>query len=238
MSTITRDPWVSGDAGAPSGRGLPARVRTVHTFARPLTPEEFLALPEPPEGGKLELVDGQVVQMPPVAGDHTDIADDLLTALKAYVNEHGGEDLGRVRQELSYRLPLPAGARRPVQVREPDVSFVTAQALRALPSGPVAPGQRLPRTFLACAPAIAAEVLSDHDYNDMSKFTEKVEDYLAAGVGLVWVLSPRHDTVTVYDQAGGVASPTLLKRAAGDHLGGGAVLPGFSVPLTALFRPA
>src|SRR5262245_33704883 len=105
VSTITRDPWVSGDAGAPSGPGLPARVRTVHTFARPLTPEEFLALPEPPEGGKLELVDGQVVQMPPVAGDHTDIADDLLTALKAYVNERGGEDLGRVRQELSYRLP-------------------------------------------------------------------------------------------------------------------------------------
>jgi hypothetical protein len=30
----------------------------------------------------------------------------------------------------------------------------------------------------------------------------------------------------------------MLKRATGDHLDGGSVLPGFRVPLATLFRPA
>jgi Uma2 family endonuclease len=103
-------PSVSGDPSAASAPGLPARVRTVHTFARPLTPEEFMALPDPPEGSKLELVDGQVVEMPPVAGDHTDIAHDLARALDRYVEAHGGDEFGRVRQELTFRLSLPPAA--------------------------------------------------------------------------------------------------------------------------------
>jgi Uma2 family endonuclease len=242
MSTTTRDPSATGGPDAAPDPGLPARIRTVHTFARPLTPEEFMALPPGPYGeGKLELVDGAIVEMPPVAGDHSDIAHDLARALEDYVDSHGGEAFGRVRVELAFRLPLPASAGRAAPVRSPDVAFITADALQALPGadgGPVVPGKRLPRTFLACAPTIAAEVLSGHDYHRWADSMAKVEDYLSAGAALVWVLSPRHDTITVYDPAGGVAAPTMLKRATGDHLDGGSVLPGFRVPLASLFRPA
>jgi Putative restriction endonuclease len=81
------------------------------------------------------------------------------------------------------------------------------------------------------------EVLSDHDLTNPGEFQEKLWEYLSAGVALIWVLSPRHDTVTVYDQAGGLAAPSVLARRRGDHLDGGGVLPGFSVPLASLFRP-
>src|SRR5262249_50203251 len=90
---------------------LPAWGRTVHRFARALTPDEFVVLPPAAYGatglGKLELVDGQVVEMPPVGGAHTDIADDLRGLLAAHVETLGGESVGRVRKELAYRLVLP-----------------------------------------------------------------------------------------------------------------------------------
>jgi Uma2 family endonuclease len=235
---------IEAAAAPPPKASRPVWVRTVHRFARALTPDEFLALPPAAYGaagpGKLELVDGEVIEMPPVMGDHTDVADDLHRLLAAYVAAHGGETLGRVRQELSYRLVLPPDHARPDQVREPDVSFVTTEALRRLPpaaGGPVAPGHRLPRAFLRVAPALAAEVLSDHDYEDMGAFMEKLEDYLAAGVSLIWVLSPRDDAVTVYDQATGLAAPRVLRKREGGELDGGTVLPGFRVPLSAVFRP-
>jgi Uma2 family endonuclease len=40
------------------------------TEAKLLTADEFMLLPEPQEGGKMELVYGEVVCMAPVDGEH------------------------------------------------------------------------------------------------------------------------------------------------------------------------
>ncbi|MGH2633087.1 MAG: Uma2 family endonuclease [Tepidiformaceae bacterium] len=40
------------------------------TAERLITVEEFYALPDPPQGGKMELVDGRVVTMSPVGRKH------------------------------------------------------------------------------------------------------------------------------------------------------------------------
>jgi Uma2 family endonuclease len=58
----------------------------------------------------------------------------------------------------------------------------------------------------------------------------KRQDYFAAGVELVWELDPVARTVAVYTSP---AAPTVLGTA--DTLSGGGVLPGFTLPLAALF---
>lgn len=55
-------------------------------------------------------------------------------------------------------------------------------------------------------------------------------EYLDAGTSLVWVVQPRRRIVTVY-------TPDHIGRVLGeaDELDGGDVLPGFRLPVTAIF---
>jgi Uma2 family endonuclease len=213
--------------GAPAP--LPEWVERVYRFERPLTPDEFFEvdLPEPDDGGKQELVDGEVVEMPGVGGRHGEVAATLLYVLGAYVRARGARRLGRALPKSCYRLLLPDG-RTPV--RCPDVSFVGADALAAVG---VPPAAALPKAYLPCVPALACEVLSDHDRKNPRGFRRKLEDYRAAGVPLVWVIDPDADTVDVHDHAAGPRRPRTLRR--GDTLSGGGVLPGLAILLDELF---
>jgi Uma2 family endonuclease len=78
------------------------------------------------------------------------------------------------------------------------------------------------------APDLAVEVLSES--NTAAEMARKREEYFAAGVRLVWLVDPRSRTVTVHDAEG--RSTTLDETAT---LDGGAVLPGFAMPLRDLF---
>jgi Uma2 family endonuclease len=58
----------------------------------------------------------------------------------------------------------------------------------------------------------------------------KLSDYFAAGVGVVWLVYLKPRQVVVY------SSPTAsVTRRGDDQLDGGAILPGFSVPVSQLF---
>lgn len=59
---------------------------------------------------------------------------------------------------------------------------------------------------------------------------EKVQDYLQAGVRLVWVIYPRTKTVVVYYPDGSAQRLTTA-----DTLSGGEVLPGFALAVEAVF---
>ena len=65
-----------------------------------------------------------------------------------------------------------------------------------------------------------------------SEVQEKVDEYLAAGTALVWVLSPDAQTVHVYRPD----APLVVLRAS-DTLAGDPVLPGFALPLAEVFAP-
>lgn len=60
---------------------------------------------------------------------------------------------------------------------------------------------------------------------------EKVEEYLAAGVELVWVVRPPLRSIRVHRADGTVAT-----LHSGDSLEGESVLPGFSCPVADLFK--
>jgi Uma2 family endonuclease len=79
------------------------------------------------------------------------------------------------------------------------------------------------------APDLVVEVISPNDLAE--ELEEKREEWLAAGVKLVWIVSPTAKTIQVY-RADGTSS---LLRAA-DTLTAESVLPGFSCSVSELFR--
>ena len=221
----TTEKLVRPAPGAPAPE--PQLVRRIYQFERPLTPDEFFDLdfPDPEDGGKQELVDGQIVELPGGGGRHGEVDSELGRRLGNRVEALGGRTFGRTLIGSCYRLALPDG---PTQVRCPDRSFVTAEALAAAGVPPAAP---LPRRYLTCLPELACEILSEHDRKNPGEFRRKLDEYAAVRIPLVWVVDPEAETVEVFDHAAGTAR--TLRR--GDTLDGGAVLPGFAVTLDALF---
>ncbi len=105
-------------------------------------------------------------------------------------------------------------------VRIPDVSFVSWNQL---------PGHRVPRVPIAdLAPDLAVEVISPS--NTSREMERKLQDFLAAGVRLVWYVLPEPQETHVYT-AGRHDVLTI-----GQELSGGDVLPGFVLPLWRLFE--
>lgn len=161
-----------------------------------------------------ELVDGEVVEMPPTGGIHGAVTLTIARRLAEHVERQGG---GRVLVgDVGFHLNLPED---PERVRAPDVAFVSAGRL---------PGGQLPEGFLPGAPDLAVEVLSPSD--NPVEVQRKIRDYLEAGARLVWLVAPQARTATVYRADG---SARLLRER--DDLDGEDVLPGFRLPLSALF---
>ena len=142
-----------------------------------------MLLPEPPEGGKMELVRGEVVCMAPVGGEHGKRALRLGARILAFAGEH---QLGEAGAEIGYRL-----RKDPDVVRAPDVSFLAASRLK---------DGRFPQGYVDGPPTLAVEVVSPGDRD--GDVSTKVEDYLAAGTARVWVVRPEQRTITVYRSNG------------------------------------
>lgn len=180
-----------------------------------LTAEEFAELPEPREGGKMELVGGKVVTFMPVSGKHGELQGLIWHALRVFLENTG---LGKATVETGYIL-----RREPDLVRGPDVSIAP---LALLPAG------RLPDSgFIQGPPLLAIEVVSPNDTE--RDVLEKVGEYLDAGVQRVWLVRSRHRDVVVYRADGGVRA-----FSADEHLtseDAGLATPGLDIPIGPLF---
>ena len=163
--------------------------------------------------GRWELVKGELITMNPAGGEHGRLAMSLGAALWNFVKPR---KLGEV---FGAETGLFTG-RDPDTVRAADVMFVS--------------NERLSRVsdltgFLTVAPDLAAEVVSPHDY--WGEVEEKVAEYLAAGVRLVWVINPKTKSAHVYRPGNEV-----LRLSGDDELTGADVLPGFAVKVSELFE--
>lgn len=111
----------------------------------------------------------------------------------------------------------------PPQVRYPDVAFVSRERLR---------GHRLRKESVPhIAPDLAVEVLSES--NTPEEIDQKVSEYFAGGVRLVWVIDPESETAVEY-----TAANEATKIESGAVLSGRDVLPGFEFNLRQLFENA
>jgi Uma2 family endonuclease len=160
----------------------------------------------------IELVKGIPVQMSPSGEAHMLVSAWLIYLLTVYVEDH---DLGVVTaSEGGYVLSID-----PATVRGPDVGFIAKKQLNRPSTERYFPGP----------PDLAVEVVSPND--TATEVHDKVMDFLHAGTRLVWVVYPPSKTVVVY-------TPDAEARIydAEGVLGGGEVLPGFSLPVRDVFK--
>ena len=112
---------------------------------------------------------------------------------------------------------------RPGLVRAPDVAFISWRRL---------PNRKLPAAAIPdLAPDLAVEILSRS--NTAGEMERKLGEYLQAGAGLVWYIDSETRSARVY-----TSLDSVQVLAESDTLDGGAVLPGFEVPLRKLFERA
>lgn len=108
----------------------------------------------------------------------------------------------------------------PDTVRGADVLFISYGRLQAAEDW---------EGFLRHPPELVVEVFSkDDSWKKMEE--EKIADYHAFGVDVVWVVDPQTRTVRLYPRAG---EPSILQAA--DELDGADFLPGFKCPVATFF---
>jgi Uma2 family endonuclease len=166
----------------------------------------------PDDGYRHELVKGELIRMAPAGFQHGEVAMNIGAPLHEYVKSH---DLGRVyAAETGFIL-----ARDPDTVRAPDAAFIRQERVEKAGRA---------KGYWIGAPDLAVEVVSPGD--TVSEVEEKVTEWLAAGTEVVWVVSPKLRTVTVYRSLTDIV--TLTEK---DTLDGGAVVPGFQIDVAKIF---
>jgi Uma2 family endonuclease len=148
------------------------------TVTELLTAAEFAGRPDP--GYPEELVQGRIVTMPPPTPRHGQICGETYFLLRTYAGQH---DLGHVLCNDSGVIT----ERDPDTVRGADVSFYSYAKV---------PRGRIPKGYLDVVPDLVVEVRSDDDrWGDI---LAKVQEYLAAGVGVVIVLDPEPESAYIF----------------------------------------
>ncbi|MGH2411427.1 MAG: Uma2 family endonuclease [Chloroflexota bacterium] len=183
--------------------------------AGPCTVEELLRLPD--DGWQYEVVEGVLVRMAGSSSEATALAMRLGSRLTIFVEDH---DLGVVTGADGVYDFERRGQKNTGLI--PDVGFYHGwrQPL-------VDPDKAMP-----FAPDLAVEVVSHSQ--GRREFAAKALRYLAGGTALVWVVWPKARTVEVWHAGDRQPSTTLGIE---DSFDGEDVVPGFSYPLAALFRP-
>jgi Uma2 family endonuclease len=169
-----------------------------------------------PRRGPCELVRGRIVRASPTAPEHARVAASFCFALRSFVKPRG---LGEV---LVGEVGVTTG-RNPDTIRGADVAFISTERYETC---------RGKRGFLETAPELVVEILSPGD--TPKEVDEKVSEYLASGVLLVWVVDPARRTVRSFRKGGEPPGANLRVLAETDLLSGDDVLPGFSSTVGAL----
>jgi Uma2 family endonuclease len=160
-----------------------------------------------------EVVDGQIREKT-LGVLETEIASLLFGFLFTFLRH---KKLGRVLSEPIFRIDVDKDLQR-----RPDVAFVSHSKWPF--------NRRVPNVAVwDMVPDLAIEVVSPT--NIAVDVQTKIQEYFSAGVRGVWVIYPKQKQAFIY------ASPTRIKvLQLGDEFDGGELLPGFKLPLTALFE--
>ncbi len=176
-----------------------------------LTAADLAMLPTDLPGGtvKYELNDGLLVIMAPPGDFHARYQ--AKTIIRLDLAESMG--IGEVRGEVGIVL-----RRKPDRVVGADAAFILRKSL---------PARMSPEGYLETIPELVVEVRSKNDTN--AEIVAMAEEYIAAGVQVVWVVDPLARTVAAH------RADTSVQVFRGDEPVTCDLLPGFAVPAARFF---
>lgn len=164
--------------------------------------------------GKAELLEGELVVMPPTGDAPGNAGFEIAVSLREYAKKR---QTGRaVADNVGFKVDLPNR-----QSFSPDAAF-----------------HDLPRSgmkFLNGAPLFAVEVRSEGDYGDAAetRMAQKRADYFAAGTLVVWDVDLLGDDVVRVYRRSAPDQPTVYRR--GDIAEAEPAVPGWTFPVDTLF---
>ena len=165
----------------------------------------------------IELIDGELIEMPQPGRRHGLLATEITGHLWLYNNTH---DLGETTIETGYFSEDDRHT-----LLGPDVAFLRYDRMPQPPT----------EKYVSVMPDLAVEILSPSD--TIAKARRKAEVYLKRGTTLVWIVLPKREGVEVcrLDDASHFRSEFV---GVGDKLSGEEILPGFELEISKLFPSA
>jgi Uma2 family endonuclease len=180
-----------------------------------MTTEQFLALPD--DGVERNLIRGQVREKLMTRRNrfHTFVVTRLARVLDEWLDSqpnpcgevHTGEAGAILRRDPDSTVGI-------------DVAYFSAETMAR---------QNNQTTMIDGVPKLAVEVLSPSDR--VEETTEKVKEYLSAGVELVWIVDPYFQTIQVHRRG---HAPVMVNNE--QRIEGGDILPGLDFPAIDIFQ--
>lgn len=165
--------------------------------------------------GKAELVNGEIVHMPPAGDEPGTAGDEIYFSLRKYVEQTG---VGHaVSDNKGFLVDLPHR-----ESFSPDAAYYT--------------GPRGGMKFFPQAPVFAAEVRSENDYGPSAEqaIVDKRADYFAAGTLVVWDVDLKSADVVHKYTTTDPEHPTIFRR--GELAEAEPAAPGWRMAVDDMFR--
>lgn len=174
------------------------------------TTQDLLKMPD--DGWRHELLEGEIIRMPPPGSPHGSIEIRLGARLFTFIELHGSG------------MAFSGGAGFPIEADPettlgPDIAFVRAERL---------PPRDQWTPYAPVVPDLVVEIVSPSERP--GQVARKLAVYLRAGVQIVWLVRPLLRVVEVHRPG---QDATVL--GVGDALDGYEVLPGFTLPVADIF---
>jgi Uma2 family endonuclease len=163
--------------------------------------------------GKAEIVNGEIVHMPPTGGLPNQAGMEITISLRAYAKQtkqgHAFGDNTAFVVNLPHRKSF-----------SPDAGFYVGQVTMK---------------FFEGAPVFAVEVCSENDYGPKAErnMAQKRADYFAAGTQVVWDVDLLSDEVVRVYRASAPEQAQIYRR--GETAEAEPAVPGWTMPVDDLF---
>ena len=192
----------------------PGSFKLIQPGQRLFTAADLAAMPTRVPSGDVsfELRHGRLVALSPPGAIHGSLQARIAAAL---LNQGEAKGHGKAYTEVAVVLD-----RNPDHVVGADAAFIAKRSL---------PARESPEGYLETIPELIVEIKSKNDTT--TEIVVKVQDYLQAGVNLIWVLEPAPQTVIEH-------RPNSQPKSYGksDSLVCDDIIPGLRLSLADLFR--